>query len=115
MAIATREEKQQVVEALKNSNKKYAKPFEKGTMAQVSFFGGNWEEYAAIVMNMVVADTLLDIDKQLEQLNSTMAQLLASLQSVSQRSKTDGHRSASTSGRVGGRSGNSVDQLNTRP
>jgi hypothetical protein len=57
-----------------------ASPFEKGPMAQISFLGGNWEEYAAIVMDMVVADTLLDIDGRLEQLNSTMAHMLAALQ-----------------------------------
>jgi hypothetical protein len=80
MPIATREEKQQVIQAMKDSNKKYAKPFEKGKMSTFSIMGGNWEEYAAIVMDMVSADTLLDIDKQLERLNVNLEKLTAALQ-----------------------------------
>lgn len=33
MSIASRAEKQQVIQAMKDSNKKYAKPFEKGKMS----------------------------------------------------------------------------------
>ncbi|MEI6571549.1 MAG: hypothetical protein WCO36_08985 [Actinomycetes bacterium] len=79
MAIASRDEKQAVIEALKNTNSKYAKPFEKGKMARVSIMGGNWEEYATIVMGMVSADTMLDIDKQLETLNRNIERLIAAL------------------------------------
>ena len=80
MSIATREEKQQVIQAMKDSNKKYAKPFEKGKMSTFSIMGGNWEEYAAIVMDMVTADTLLDVDKQLERLNENIEKLVIALQ-----------------------------------
>ena len=80
MPIATREEKQQVIQAMKDSNKKYAKPFEKGKMSTFSIMGGNWEEYAAIVMDMVSADTLLDIDKKLERLNDNLEKLVGVLQ-----------------------------------
>ncbi len=65
MPIATRPEKQQVIQAMKDSNKKYAKPFEKGKMSTFSIMGGNWEEYAAIVMDMVTADTLLVLQPHL--------------------------------------------------
>ena len=80
MSIASREQKQQIVESMKNTSKKYQKPFEQGKMATVSIMGGNWEEYAAVVLDMVAADTLLSIDRQLEQMNATMAQVLIALQ-----------------------------------
>ena len=80
MSIASREQKQQIVESMKNTSKKYQKPFEQGKMATVSIMGGNWEEYAAVVLDMVAADTLLSIDRQLEQMNATMAQVLVALQ-----------------------------------
>jgi hypothetical protein len=79
MGIASLEQKQQVVKALKNTNSKYAKPFEKGRMANVSFMGGNWENYAQIVMEMVSADTLLQIQGQLETLNRNIETLIAKL------------------------------------
>ena len=79
MPIATPEQKQQIIEALKNANKKYSKPFEQGKLGSVSVFGGNWEEYAIIMMNMISADTLLDIESQLIQLNATMKDLVGLL------------------------------------
>lgn len=63
------EQRAQILEALKQSNGKYAKPFEKGKMATLSVFGGNWEQYAEIVVSMVIADTLLNIETQLANLN----------------------------------------------
>ncbi len=80
MPIASRDEKQQVVQALKDSNKKYAKPFEKGKMSSFSIMGGNWEEYAAIVMDMVTADTILEIDEKLERLNNNIERLISLLE-----------------------------------
>jgi hypothetical protein len=80
MPIATRTEKQQVIQAMKDSNKKYAKPFEKGKMSSFSIMGGNWEEYAAIVMDMVTADTLLEVDEKLERLNGNIERLIAVLE-----------------------------------
>lgn len=79
MSIASRAEKQQVIQAMKDSNKKYAKPFEKGKMSNFSIMGGNWEEYAAIVMDMVAADTLLEVDEKLERLNGNIERLIAAL------------------------------------
>ncbi|HET9060270.1 MAG TPA: hypothetical protein VFN61_10145 [Acidimicrobiales bacterium] len=40
---------------------------------------GNWEEHAAIVMDMVTADTLLDIVEKLDRLNSNIEHLIAAL------------------------------------
>jgi len=51
----------------KRSNPKYAKPFEKDQLAQVSIMGGNWEEYGQIVLQMAVLDTLLSIEELLTQ------------------------------------------------
>ena len=79
MGIASLEQKQEVINALKNANKKYAKPFEQGRMASVSIFGGNWESYAQIVMDMVSADTLLEIQGQLETLNRNIETLIEKL------------------------------------
>jgi len=79
MPIASRAEKQQIIQAMKYSNKKYAKPFEKGKMSTFSIMGGNWEEYAAIVMDMVTADTLLEVDEKLERLNDNIERLIAAL------------------------------------
>lgn len=67
------EQRAQILEALKKSNGKYAKPFEKGKMAGISVFGGNWEQYAEIVVSMVIADTLLNIEEQLTHLNDRLA------------------------------------------
>jgi hypothetical protein len=36
---------------------------------------GNWESYANVVMNMVTADTLLDVDAKLERLNYNLGEV----------------------------------------
>lgn len=83
MAIASRAKKQEIIEALKNRSNKYAKPFEKGQMALVNLttglFGGgaSYEEYAGVIMDMIAADTLLDIDHRQEQLVKLSKELLA--------------------------------------
>jgi hypothetical protein len=79
MPIASRAEKQQIIQAMKDSNKKYAKPFDKGKMSTFSIMGGNWEEYAAIVMDMVTADTLLEVDEKLERRNANIERLIGAL------------------------------------
>ena len=56
-----------ILEMFKRSNPKYAKPFEKDQLAQVSIMGGNWEEYGQIVLQMAVLDTLLSIEELLTQ------------------------------------------------
>ena len=81
MAIATREQKQQAITALQKMNTKYQKPFEKGQMATLSFMGGNWESYATVVMGMVTADTLLDIDAKLERLNYNLGEVIKLMRS----------------------------------
>lgn len=41
-------------------------------MALTSFFGGSWNEYAEVVFNMIIADTLLNIEEQLIELNKNL-------------------------------------------
>lgn len=91
MAIATREQKQQAIAAIQNMNTKYQRPFEKGQMATFSFMGGNWESYATVVMTMVTADTLLDIDAKLERQNFNLAEVVKALKTlVPQESSPEG-------------------------
>jgi hypothetical protein len=66
--ISHPERRANILEALKRTNSKYAKPFEEGRMATFSVMGGNWEEYAEIVVGMVTADTLLAIEMLLTQI-----------------------------------------------
>ena len=72
MLISHPEVRSNILQAMKRINSKYAKPFEQGRMATFSVAGGNWEEYAEVVLTMVVADTLLAIEAQLIQLNSRL-------------------------------------------
>lgn len=54
-------------------NRKHAKPFERGTLASFSVMGGNWEQYAEIVVSMVMAETPLGIEQQLSEINARLA------------------------------------------
>ncbi|UIJ35309.1 hypothetical protein [Allobranchiibius sp. GilTou73] len=75
MTLASAEERAAILDSLKNTSGKYKKPFDKGKLAGTSFMGGNWEEYAAIIMQMLTVDTLLDISEQLERLNKNIEQM----------------------------------------
>lgn len=63
-----------ILEMFRTGNGKYAKPFqENGRLAMVSIFGGNWEEYGAIVLQMAILETLLSIEEKLTVLSGTQA------------------------------------------
>ena len=79
MAIASREHKRQVIEDLMKVDNKYAKPFAKGKMARTSFLGGSLADSSQVVLSMMSADTLLEIDAQLERLNQNIERLTESL------------------------------------
>jgi hypothetical protein len=64
-ARSTPEVRARILEMFKRGNPKYAKPFEKDRLAQVSVMGGNWEEYGQIVLQMAILDTLLSIEELL--------------------------------------------------
>jgi len=72
MQLSHPEQRAQIVQAMKMANAKYAKPFDKGRMAQVSILGGNWEEYANVVLSMVIADTLLAVEALLTEMNARL-------------------------------------------
>jgi hypothetical protein len=63
--IATIDEKRQLLLWLRNSDKKYRRPFDSGEMAVVNILGGSWNDYAQVVFNMLIADTLVNIEEQL--------------------------------------------------
>ncbi len=77
MQLSHPEQRAQIVQAMKLANGKYAKPFEKGKMASVSIFGGNWEEYAEVVLTMVIADTLLAVEALLTEINGRLGGTMA--------------------------------------
>jgi len=62
------EVRERILGMFKRANSKYAKPFEKDRLAWASVFGGDWEEYGAIVLQMAILDTLLSIEEKLDRL-----------------------------------------------
>ena len=65
-ARSSPEVRARILEMFKRSNSKYAKPFEKDRLATVSIFGGDWEEYGQIVLQMAILETLLSIEELLQ-------------------------------------------------
>jgi hypothetical protein len=57
------ETRARILEMFRRGNRKYALPFERDRLAVASFFGGNWEEYGSIVLQMAILDTLLSIEE----------------------------------------------------
>jgi hypothetical protein len=72
MTISHPEVRANIIEAIKRTNSKYAKPFERGQMASMSFAGGGWENYAQVVLLMVIADSLLAVESQLGEMNARL-------------------------------------------
>jgi len=50
----------------------YSKDLERGKLATASFLGGDWNEYAQIVLSMIIADTFLNAETQLAALNDRL-------------------------------------------
>jgi hypothetical protein len=75
MSTISREQKQAILQSVIDGGGKYAKPFQKGKLAGVSLFGGNWDEYADIIFSMIMVDTLLNIEAQLADLNAKLASI----------------------------------------
>ena len=65
-ARSSPEVRARILEMFKRGNSKYAKPFEKDRLAAVSIFGGDWEEYGQIVLQMAILETLLSIEELLQ-------------------------------------------------
>ena len=60
-----------ILAMFKKANSKYGKPFDKDRLAWTSVFGGNWEEYGQIVLQMAILDTLLSIEEKLDEIVGT--------------------------------------------
>ena len=62
-----------ILAAIAAVNSKYAKPFDKGKMAGFSLVGTeSWSEYGAVVLQMAMLDTLLQIEDKLSELLETL-------------------------------------------
>jgi hypothetical protein len=65
MAISN-QAKQTLIDNFTALDPKYSKPFREGVLAAFNILGGNWNEYATIVLDLAIADTLLSIDRKLD-------------------------------------------------
>lgn len=70
MPLADWQQRADILQSLKETGGKYAKPFEKGKLKSTSFLGGSWNEYAQIVLAMVMADTMLEIEAELKDIRA---------------------------------------------
>ncbi len=66
--LANIDQKRELLQSLKEVDKKYKKPFDDGEIAMVNFLGGSWNDYAQVVFSMLIADTLVNIEEQLTRL-----------------------------------------------
>lgn len=65
----TREGKRRALDWLVNSGKKYRKPFRDGEFAVLSILGSeSWTDYAQIVLQIMIADSLITIEEKLDRL-----------------------------------------------
>jgi hypothetical protein len=63
------ETRRAILEDVAKGNQKYARPFEKGSVARVSFVGTeSWSDYGAVVLQMAMLDSLLSIEEKLGEL-----------------------------------------------
>jgi hypothetical protein len=69
--------RERILIMFKKANSKYRKPFDKDRLAAVSVFGGNWEEYGQIILQMAILDTLLSIEEKLDTITSRADRLAA--------------------------------------
>jgi hypothetical protein len=66
---ATPKARREILEAIARGNGKYARPFDRGTVAMFSLFGTeSWSEYGAVVLQMATLDTLISIEEKLAEL-----------------------------------------------
>lgn len=55
-----------ILNQIAKGNEKYARPFDRGKVAQVSFVGTeSWSDYGNVVLQMAILDTLLSIEQKL--------------------------------------------------
>lgn len=66
--------KQTLLDSLMMGDDKYGKAFREGKLSWFSMMGGNWNEYAEVVLSLAIADTLLSIDRKLDKLLEALSQ-----------------------------------------
>ena len=60
------ETRRAILEDVARANQKYARPFDRGSVARASFVGTeSWSDYGAVVLQMAMLDTLLAIEERL--------------------------------------------------
>lgn len=65
----TPEAKRQTLDWLVNSDSKYSKPFSGGRLSGLSLIGTqSWADYASVVLQMMIADSLINIEEKLDRL-----------------------------------------------
>lgn len=70
----TWESKRKALDWLVNSGKKYKKPFQDGEFAVLSILGSeSWTDYAQVILQIMIADSLLAIEQKLDQLLSKIS------------------------------------------
>lgn len=58
-----------ILNEIAKGNEKYARPFDRGKVALASFIGTeSWSDYGNVVLQMAILDTLLSIERKLDQL-----------------------------------------------
>jgi hypothetical protein len=58
--------KRSILVNLINSDQKFCKPFRKGTLTSLNNFGGDWNTCASLVLQIIIADTLISIESKLD-------------------------------------------------
>jgi hypothetical protein len=62
--------KRSIIANLIMSDNKYSKPFRKGQLPSFNLLGGDWNSFASLIVQLIIADTMLSIDGKLDQLIS---------------------------------------------
>jgi hypothetical protein len=63
------ETRRAILEDVAGASQKYARPFDRGSVARASFVGTeSWSDYGAVVLQMAMLDTLLSIEGKLSEL-----------------------------------------------
>jgi hypothetical protein len=66
---SSRETRRAILDDLTRASEKYARPFDRGTVARASLVGTeSWADYGAVVMQMAMLDTPLSIEEKLGEL-----------------------------------------------
>ena len=57
-----------IIKSFIDSDGKFRKPFEKGTISSFNIFGGDWNGYANLVLTSVMSDSLHAIESKMDKL-----------------------------------------------